>query len=117
MKTINIIKPIKLSKLSVNKNISEIISGRYEISSVLSFPVMLYSPVTADISRSGISNNINVNVSKSDPSLFFKASLINLGNYSRMRKSLNSAVTLRNLFRSNNALNHLVDALWSNLYV
>ena len=30
-----------------------------------------------------------------------------------MRKSLNSAVTLRNLFRSNNALNHLVDALWS----
>ena len=113
MKTINIIKPIKLSKLSVNKNISEIISGRYEISSVLSFPVMLYSPVTADISRSGISNNINVNVSKSDPSLFFKASLINLGNYSRMRKSLNSAVTLRNLFRSNNALNHLVDALWS----
>ena len=108
MKTINIIKPIKISKLSVNKNISEIISGRYEISSV---PVMLYSPVTADISRSGISNNINVNVSKSDPSLFFKASLINSGNYSRMRKSLNSVVTLRNLFRSNNALNHLVDAL------
>lgn len=113
MKTINIIKPIKISKLSVNKNISEIISGRYEISYVLSFPVMLYLPVTADIGRSGISNNINVNVSKSDPSLFFKASLINSGNYSRMRKSLNSAVTLRNLFRSNNALNHLVDALWS----
>lgn len=113
MKSIIIIKPIKISNLPVNKNIWKIISDKYEITSVLSFPVMLHLPSAEGSGKSGVCSNMYVTVRKSDPTLLFKANLINSGVYSHMKKSLRNAVTLRNLFNSNNALNHLVDALWS----
>lgn len=113
MKSMTIIKPVKISNISVNKNIWKTIRDKYKITSVLSFPVMLHLPAAEASVKSGICSNMYVTVHKTDSNLLFKANLINSGLYSHMKKNLRSAVTLRNLLNSNNALNHLVDALWS----
>lgn len=114
MRSIGIIKPLKISIAALRKNIRKNIGGGYEIAPVLSFPQMLYLGSAVGTGLSGTEkNSFNITFRRSE-------SIYRLAAYFRDHSSYNASRRIRklgylsdNLFRSYTDLNRLTQALWS----
>ncbi len=112
IKSIGIIKPLRISAAPLRRNIRKPIGGRYEIASVLSFPKMLYFAPEAG-GGSGGTGKVSVTLNKPERFFLKLAAYFGHSSHSESQKIQRLGSLSENLFKSYAGLNRLTQALWS----
>lgn len=114
MKTVGIVKPLKISAAVLRKNIRGSICGDHRPEPILSFPEMLHFRAAAEGGAGSVTVGVNVTLRRGAERIFRIAAYFNdLGFYSARRDIRRLGYLSGNLFKSYAALNQLTRALWS----